>query len=179
MIIKKLTICCLRSSTLPCSPFSPLVPLGPSRPFSPMAPVFPLSPLSLVAPGGPCSPSCPGGDLLARCVHVDRVFLVPLEYQPVAPLGPQFPSIPCGPRRPCRTGGITENTLFLFHRQKPKSRSCQARNFTFNGLGRRGSAEIEWSISNLERASILECMEFNNFDGGDNKQASSDTYTFV
>ncbi len=82
------------------------------------------------------------------------------------------PCRPCAPGRPCTPGGPVpladpapqvdlpdllhlqleewEELLgipyYEFHRQKPMSRSCHARNLTFKGLARREPAEIKWGI---------------------------------
>ena len=136
----------------PCIPCGPRGPLGPSRPHGPglLGPGFPVAPVNPFTPlglgrrhflGGPgnYASSSWWTSGWAYCTNYALLALWTYWYY--------WSNMP--------NGGMIGYTLFLFHRQKPKSRSCLARNFTFSGLGRWLPAEIKWGISNFELASIL------------------------
>ena len=91
-----------------------------------------LGPRSPGRPGGPRPPPPPGGPLVVPVHLVVLVHLVgPVDLLDQVRLVGPVSNMPNG-----ATGGMIGYTLFLFHRQKPKSRSCQARTFSFSGLWR-------------------------------------------
>ncbi len=148
----------------PCIPCGPRGPLGPSRPHGPglLGPGFPVAPVNPFTPlglgrrhflGGPgnYASSSWWTSGWAYCTNYALLALWTYWYY--------WSNMP--------NGGMIGYTLFLFHRQKPKSRSCLARNFTFSGLGRWLPAEIKWALATLNLHqyynNYMECMEFNSF----------------